>query len=322
MKLLQLRYVWEVHRHGNHISNAALALHTSQPGVSKQIQSIEAELGFEIFARRRNRIVGLTDPGREVISIAQRVLADIDSLRSLGEEFSARDSGRLTIATTHTQARYVLPAVIERFVKRYPNVQLGLRQGNPTQICELVESGEADLAIGTETTRTFPNLVSLPCFKLPRSVVAKAGHPLLKARKLSLQELAKYPIITYDPAFSGRWKVMDAFKKAGLTPNVIFGAVDADVSKTYVELGLGIAILTTITFDPAKDTALRARDASHLFEPSTTYCTLRPNSYLRKFAFDFIRSVAPALTPERVKSELNSRRAQLQGGRTARAVAP
>jgi LysR family cys regulon transcriptional activator len=302
VKLQQLRYVWEVFRQGNHISAAAEALHTSQPGVSKQVQMLESELGFDIFLRKRNRIVGLTEPGREVISIAQRMLIDVDNLRTLKEDFTSRVGGSLTIATTHTQARYVLPKIIEKFVRRYPTVRLGLRQGNPTQICELVENSEADIAIGTETTRPFPNLIMLPCFKLSRSVVARRGHPLFKVKKLTLQEIAKYPIISYDPAYSGRWKVMDAFKKAGIQPNVIFGAMDADVSKTYVELGLGIGILTTVSFDAAHDRGLRAIDASHLFEPSTTYVTLRANSYLRQFAFDFIRSVAPSLTSEIVKA--------------------
>jgi LysR family cys regulon transcriptional activator len=306
VKLQQLRYAWEVFRHGNHISAAAEALHTSQPGISKQIKLLEAELGFEIFSRRRNKIIGLTEPGREVVSVAQRMLTDVDNLRNLGEDLVSPSGGSLTIATTHTQARYVLPKIIEQFVKKHPTVRLGLRQGNPTQICEFVESGHADIAIGTETTHAFPNLVMLPCFELNRSVIARRGHPLLKAKKLTLEEIAKYPIITYDPAYSGRWKVMEAFKKAGIEPNVIFGAVDADVSKTYVELGLGIAILTTVAFDPTHDRGLSARDASHLFEPSTTYITLRANTYLRRFAYDFIRSVAPGLEPEVVKAALRS----------------
>lgn len=310
MKLQQLRYVWEVFRQGNHISAAAEALHTSQPGVSKQVQMLEAELGFDIFLRKRNRIVGLTEPGREVIAIAQRMLIDVDNLRTLKEDFTSRAGGSLTIATTHTQARYVLPKIIEKFVRRYPEVRLGLRQGNPTQICELVENSEADIAIGTETTRPFPNLVMLPCFKLARSVIARRGHPLFKVKKPTLQEIAKYPIISYDPAYSGRWKVMDAFKKAGIQPNVIFGAMDADVSKTYVELGLGIGILTTASFDAAHDRGLRAIDASHLFEPSTTYVTLRANSYLRQFTFDFIRALAPGLTPEIVKTAVKNHPAQ------------
>lgn len=301
MKLHQLRYAWEVHRHGNHISAAAEALHTSQPGVSKQIQLLEAELGFQIFQRSRNRIVGVTEPGREVLAIAQRMLADADNLKRVRDDFTTREGGDLTLATTHTQARYVLPRVIEQFVKRWPTVRLALRQGNPTQICEMVQAGEADIAIGTETTRPFPDLVMLPCFDLTRSVIARAGHPLLKCKRLTLKEIAKYPVITYDPAFSGRWKVMNAFKQAGIDANVIFGAVDADVSKTYVELGLGIAILTTVAFDPVHDINLRARDASHLFPASTTYATLRPNSYLRRYALDFLGLLAPSLTPEVVR---------------------
>jgi LysR family cys regulon transcriptional activator len=302
MNLKQLRYICEIVRHGNHISAAAEALHTSQPGVSKQIQLIESELGFEIFLRRRNRIVGLTEPGQEVVAIAQRVLTEVNNLKNLAEDFKTIGGGRLTIATTHTMARYVLPKIIERFMKKYPAIRLGLRQGNPEQACELLDAGEADMAIVSDTIRSFPTLSAIPCFPLSRSVVAKAGHPILKVKHLTLQEIAKYPIITYDPAYSGRWKVMDAFKKAKIEPNVIFGAVDADVSKTYVELGIGIAILTTITFDRYHDRGLRARDASHLFEPSTTYVRLRANTYLRKFLIDFIRMLAPHLSEEDIRS--------------------
>ncbi|GAA4334451.1 CysB family HTH-type transcriptional regulator [Pigmentiphaga soli] len=304
MKLQQLRYVLEVFRHGNHISNTAEALHTSQPGISKHIQMIESELGFEIFSRKRNRIVGLTEPGREVITIVQRVLNDIDNLKRLGEEITSRDGGSLTIATTHTQARYVLPKVIERFIQRHPAVQLHLRQGNPTQICEMVESGDADLAIGTETLRPFPSLVRLDCFELERCIITKAGHPLLKIRRPSLHDVAAYPIITHDPAFSGRWKVMNAFKQAGIQPNIIFGAVDADVSKTYVELGLGIAVMTAVTFNRRKDQGLRAIDATHLFQSSMTSISLRANSYLRNHTYDFIRLFAPQLTREAVDAAM------------------
>jgi LysR family cys regulon transcriptional activator len=304
MKLLQLRYVLEVVRHGNHISNTAEALHTSQPGISKHIQMLEAELGFEIFARTRNRISGLTEPGREVIAITQRVLNDIDNLKRLREEVSSREGGSLTIATTHTQARYVLPKVIERFVRRHPQVQLRLRQGNPTQICELVESGEADISIGTETTRGFPGLVRLPCFQLERCIITKIGHPLLKVKKPTLEDVAMYPIITHDPAFSGRWKVMDAFKNAGIEPNIVFGAVDADVSKTYVELGLGIAVMTAVSYNRLKDKGLRTIDATHLFQPSTTSVSLRKHNYLRNYTYDLIRMLSPQITRDVVDAAL------------------
>lgn len=304
MKLLQLRYVLEVHQHGNHISNTAEALHTSQPGISKHIQQIEYELGFDIFVRKRNRIVGLTDPGSEVMTIAKRVLGGIDDLKRLGEEISARENGTLTIATTHTQARYVLPKVIERFIQRYPKVQLHLRQGNPTQICEMVEAGETDLAIGTETTRAFPSLVRMDCFELERIIIVKAGHPLLKIRKPTLQQVAAYPIITHDPAYSGRWKVMEAFRKVGIVPNIVFGAVDADVSKTYVELGLGIAVMTAVSYDRRKDQGLRAIGASHLFEPSMLSISVRANSYLRNHTYEFLHLFEPKLTQEYVRSAL------------------
>jgi LysR family cys regulon transcriptional activator len=304
MNLKQLRYISEVCRHGNHISAAAEALHTSQPGISKQIQMIEAELGFEIFVRRRNRIVGLTEPGREAVVIAQRVLTEIENLRNLSEDFRSAGGGHLTIGTTHTMARYVLPGIVQKFIKKYPGIRLGLRQGNPEQVCEMLDGGDVDMAIVSDTAREFPALASIGCFSLSRSVVAKAGHPILKVKNLTLEEIARHPIITYDPAYSGRWKVLDAFKKARIEPNIVFGAVDADVSKTYVELGLGIAILTTITFDKDHDRALRARDASHLFEPSTTFVRLRANTYLREFLLDFIRMLAPHLTEEDIRAEL------------------
>lgn len=318
MKLSQLRCILEVHRHGNHISAAAEALHTSQPGVSKQIQLLEAEIGFPVFQRKRNRVTGLTEPGREVIEIAQRIMSDVENLRTLRDDYLEREIGTLTIATTHTYARYVLPRVIERFIKRYPDVHLGLQQGNPTQICEAVETEQADVAIGTEAMRPFANLVRLPCFPIARSVIAKKGHPILRAKKLTLQEIARYPIIAHDRARSGRWKVMEAFRNQGIEPNVRFGAVDADVCKTYVEMGLGVAILATVAVDPVHDINLRARDASHLFESSPTYVTMRRNTYLRSYVSHFIGLLAPELTPDVIRNELHGRpQAAKPAGRAA-----
>jgi len=307
MKLSQLKCILEVHRHGNHISAAAEALHTSQPGVSKQIQLLEAEIGFPVFQRKRNRVTGLTEPGREVIEIAQRIMSDVENLRTLRDDYLQREQGTLTIATTHTYARYVLPRVIERFIKRYPDVHLGLQQGNPTQICEAVEAEQADIAIGTEAIRPFANLVRFPCFPIARSVIAKKGHPILRSKKLTLQEIARYPIVAHDRARSGRWKVMEAFRNQGIEPNVRFGAVDADVCKTYVEMGLGIAILATVAVDPEHDINLRARDASHLFESSPTYVTMRRNTYLRSYVSHFIGLLAPELTPDVIRYELRVR---------------
>jgi LysR family cys regulon transcriptional activator len=304
MKLIQLRHVVEVVRHGNHISKTAEALHISQPAITKHIQLLEEELGFAIFDRKRNRIVGLTEAGGEAVAIAERILGDIDNLKRLGAETADRDQGTLTIATTHTQARYVLPKVIERFVARHPAVRLRLRQGDPTRICEMVEAGEADLAIGSATTRQFPGLVRFDSHTLPRSIIAKAGHPLARVRKPTLAQLAQYPLITYDPAYSGRWTLLDTFHKAGLQPNIVFGAVDADVSKTYVELGLGIAVLATAAYDKSKDRGLVAIGASHLFEPATVYVTLRAKAYLRRATYDFIQTFDPRLKRDVIKARL------------------
>jgi LysR family cys regulon transcriptional activator len=306
MKLQQLRYVLEIVRHGNHLSAAAKALNTSQPGVSRQVQLLEAELGFGIFERTRNRIIGLSEPGREVLAIAKRLTADMGTLRALKDEIKAGSRGTLTIATTHTQARYVLPNVIKTFVNAYPEVRLVLKQGDPEEICALVDSGDADLAIGTEITRRYPDLVRLECSKLERSVVAKVGHPVLKVEPLTLEAIAEYPIITYGPRYSGYRKVMKAFKDAGIEPKIILSVIDADVSKTYVEMGLGIAILTSITVEPARDAGIQARDAHHLFEPSTVAITLRANSYVRPFILDFIRTAASHLTPSVVREALDN----------------
>ena len=304
MKLQQLRYVVEVFRHDNHLSAAADFLGASQPGVSKQIQMLEAELGFPIFQRRRNRILGLTEPGRRILEIAQRVVREVDSLKAVSDDFATKGHGSLTIATTHTPARYILPEIIEKFVRRYPLVKVGLRQGNPAQICEMVSTGNADIAIGTETTQPFPDLVRIPCMQLPRCVVAKSGHPILRVKHLGLADIAKYPIITHDPAFSGRWRVMEAFRKQGLKPQFILGIVDADVSKSYVERGFGIAILAAVSVDAKRDGNLRALDVSHLLEPSTLYVSLRKNGYFPQFMLDFIHYVSPGLTPDRVTALL------------------
>lgn len=296
MKLQQLRYVVEIVRHGNHLSAASEALNTSQPGVSRQIQLLELELGFEIFQRTRNRIIGITEPGKHVLAIAQRVTTDVAALRSLKNDMNSGNRGTLIIATTHTQARYVLPPVVKSFIKRYPQVRLVLRQGDPEEICGLVESDEADIAVGPETMRSFPGLVQISCFEMPRSIIAPENHPLLGEPELTLEAIAKYPIITYDSRYSGRWKVMKVFKEHGIEPNISLSGIDADVCKTYVEMGLGVAILTTATFDASRDVGLAARDASHLFPGSVLNVSLRPNVYLRPFLVDFISSIAPKIT--------------------------
>jgi LysR family cys regulon transcriptional activator len=298
MNLQQLRYLNEIVRQGLKISGAAETLFTSQPGISKQIKQLEEELGIEIFVRNGKRIVAITEPGKAVLSIARRILHDADNLRQVGQEYCAQDSGHLTIATTHTQARYALPPVVKQFMERYPKVKLGLHQGSPTQIAEQVLSGDADLCIATESLALYDGLVTLPCYEWNHCVVTPPRHPLLKEKTLTLATLAQYPIITYDFAFTGRGKINEAFQKAGITPNIALTAIDADVIKTYVELGLGIGILAQMSFIPERDKHLRMIEAAHLFKPSTTRIAIRKNEYLRGFTYDFIELFAPHLTRE------------------------
>ena len=304
MKLQQLRYLCEVANQGLNLSKAAEVLHTSQPGISKQIRLLENELGIDIFVRNGKRVVKVTPPGQAILKIAERMLRDAKNLKQVGQEFANEAIGSLTIATTHTQARYALPAAIKHFTARYPKVRLILRQGNPTQIAELVTSGEADIAIATEAIELFHELVMLPCYQWNRCVIVSPRHPLLKLEKLTLEAIAQYPIITYDFAFTGRSKINQAFDIRGLTPNVVLTALDADVIKTYVELGLGIGILAQMAFEPKRDKQLRSIDASHLFEPSTTRIGISRNSYLRGYVFDFIEIFAPHLNHTVVKAAM------------------
>jgi LysR family cys regulon transcriptional activator len=295
MKLQQLRYLTEVVRRGLNVSDAADALHTSQPGVSKQIRSLEDELGIQVFVRHGKRLVAITEPGKAVVAIAERILSEAQNLKRAGEEFANDQLGTLTIAATHTQARYALPKAVAAFKRRYPKVKLVIHQGNPTQICEQVLTGEADLCVATEAIAEYPELVSMPVYQWNRCVVVPPKHPLLKAAPLTLERLVEYPIVTYDFAFANRSLVEKAFENRGLQPNVVLTALDSDVIKTYVELGLGIGILAKMAFDPKRDVNLRAIDASHLFESSTTRLGIKRNAYLRRYAYEFIELFAPHL---------------------------
>ena len=295
MKLQQLRCLTEVARRGLNVSEAADALHTSQPGVSKQIRALEDELGVEVFVRHGKRLVAVTEPGKAVVAIAERILAEAQNLRRAGEEFANDQLGTLTIAATHTQARYALPTAVAAFKRRYPKVELLIHQGNPTQICDQVLSGEADMAVATEMISTYPELISLPVYQWNRCVVVPPKHPLLKESPLTLEKLAEFPIVTYDFAFANRSLVQKAFEARGLKPHVVLSAQDADVIKTYVELGLGVGILAKMAFDAKRDVMLRAMDASHLFESSTTRLGIKRGAYLRRYAYDFIELFAPHL---------------------------
>lgn len=296
MTLKQLRCLREVSRAGFNISAAAQVLHSTQPGLSRQLQLLEQSLGVSLFVRRGKRLAGLSVAGRNILTIAERMLQDADNIRASAREQSDDKRGTLTIATTHTQARYALPAVIRRFANQFPQVRLSLRQGTPAEVSSLVQSGNADISIATEPVETMGGLVMLPCYELQRIVLTPARHPLLKVRRLTLDMLARYPLITYDFAFIGRSKIVRAFEAAGLTPNVVLNAIDADVIKAYVEFGLGIAILPAMAFDKKRDRTLRAIDASHLFEPNMIHVGVRRNHYLRGYIYAFIEMFAPHLT--------------------------
>lgn len=304
MKLQQLRFFREIVRQGLSVSEAAEALHTSQPGVSKQIQLLEEELGVALFVRRGKRIVGLTPPGQAAIAIVQRILDEAENLRRVGLEYGAAASGNLTVATTHTQARYALPEVIRAFREQYPAVRLTIHQGNPVQIAEAVIAGDADIAIATEAIALYDQLVMLPCYQWNHCVVAPPGHALLEHEPLSLEAIARHPLITYDFAFTGRTRIQKAFEQRGLTPNVVLTALDADVIKTYVRLGLGVGIIARMAFDPALDGGLEMRDASHLFDASVTRIGLKRGAYLRGFVYDFIQLFAPHLTRRAVDAAM------------------
>ncbi len=308
MKLQQLRYLCETANQDMNLSKAAKNLHTSQPAISKQIQLLEEELGVDIFLRNGKRIVKITPPGQLIIQTAVRMLRDADNLKKIAQEFTNEAGGTLTIATTHTQARYALPPVIKRFTARYPKVKLILRQGNPIQIATLVSSGEADIGIATEALEQYPELVMLPCYQWNRCIIVPPKHPLLKLKKLTLEAINQYPIITYDFAFTGRTKINQAFASRGLEPNVVLTAIDSDVIKTYVELGLGVGILANMAFDGKRDKNLRSIDASDLFEPSTTRIGISRNSYIRSYIFDFIEMFAPHLDHASIQSMLESKK--------------
>ncbi|MBL8500713.1 MAG: CysB family HTH-type transcriptional regulator, partial [Nitrosomonas sp.] len=267
---------------------------------------LEEELGVDIFLRNGKRIVKITPPGQLIIQTAVKMLRDADNLKKIAQEFTNEAGGTLTIATTHTQARYSLPPVIKRFTARYPKVKLILRQGSPVQIAALVTSGEADIGIATEALEQYQELVMLPCYQWNRCIIVPPKHPLLKLKKLTLEAINRYPIITYDFTFTGRSKINQAFASCGLEPNVVLTAIDSDVIKTYVELGLGVGILANMAFDAKRDKTLRSIDASHLFEPSTTRIGISRNSYIRGYIFDFIEMFAPHLNHASIQTKLES----------------
>lgn len=305
MNLHQLRFVREAVRQNFNLTEAAKALYTSQPGVSKAIIELEEELGIDIFSRHGKRIRGLTEPGRAVLKSVEVIMREIDGLKQIGREFAAHDSGSFTIATTHTQARYLLPKVVQAFAQKFPKVRLSLLQGSPKQIAEMVLKDQADLVIATETIASLEGLVTLPCNQWEHVVVVPPEHPLLQERDISLEALAAYPLITYDSAFAGRNKIDHAFALRSLKPDVLLEAIDADVIKTYVELGMGVGIIAGIAFDAERDRNLRAISVGHLFGTNVSRVAVKQGAYLRGYVYTFIELLAPTLTRKMIEQVMN-----------------
>jgi LysR family transcriptional regulator, cys regulon transcriptional activator len=310
LNLQQLRYVCAVVDHGLNVSDAAEALFTSQPGISKQIRQLEDELGLVVFVRQGKRLAALTPAGEIVIATARRALREIANMKRVADEFRGEDTGTLAIATTHTQARYVLPKVLREFATRYPKVRVVLHQGNPLQVAEQTARGDVDVGIATESLADFPELVTLPCYEWNRVVIVPRRHPLAKMKPLTLESLAKFPIVTYDYSFTGRSAINAAFAAKGLEPSVVLTALDSDVIKTYVELGMGVGIIAQMAYDPARDTAFEKIDADHLFAPSTTRLGLRHGVFLRGSVYAFIALFAPRYDRAAVDVALEGRSRQ------------
>ncbi len=301
MKLQQLRYIWEVAHHDLNVSATAQSLFTSQPGISKQIRLLEDELGVEVFSRSGKHLTRVTPAGEAILKTAGEILRKVDSIKQVAQEFSNEKKGSLSIATTHTQARYALPNTIQTFIETYPEVSLHMHQGTPMQISELAADGTVDFAIATEALELFSDLIMMPCYSWDRAIVVPKGHALTQKSVLTLEDVAVHPIVTYVFGFTGRSKLDEAFIDRGLAPKVVFTAADADVIKTYVRLGLGIGIVAKMAYDEELDSDLVALDASHLFESSITKIGFRRGTFLRGFMFDFIQQFAPHLSREVVE---------------------
>ncbi|MEC5206154.1 LysR family cys regulon transcriptional activator [Vogesella perlucida] len=303
MNFQQLRIIRETVRQNFNLTEVANALFTSQSGVSKHIKDLEDELGVELFIRKGKRFLGLTDPGKELLVIVERMLLDAGNIKRLAEQFSLRDEGQLTIATTHTQARYALPKVVTAFKKAFPKVHLVLHQASPDELVRLLLAGEADIGIATEAVAEVPELVSFPYYSWHHAVIAPPEHPL-HGQTLSLDTLAEYPIVTYHQGFTGRAQIDRAFADAGLAPDIVMAALDADVIKTYVELELGVGIIASMAVDAQRDSQVRVVEGAPLFGHQTTRVAIRRGHYLRSYAYRFIELCSAALDEDTVRQAL------------------
>lgn len=304
MNFQQLRIIRETVRRKFNLTEVANALYTSQSGVSKHIKDLEDELGVELFMRRGKRLLGLTEPGKELVVIVERMLLDAKNIKQLAEQFASSEQGELKVATTHTQARYALPQVVAKFKKLYPKVHLVLHQASPKEIVAMLLDGSADIGVATEALEENSDVVAFPYYSWDHAVIVPVGHELEKAEPLTLAAIADYPIITYDRGFTGRPRIDQAFEKAGIAPDIIMTALDADVIKAYVELGLGVGIVASMAYDEKRDPGLRLLKAQGLFERNTSRIAVRQGRYLRGFAYRFLELCSPDLTESVVRSSI------------------
>jgi LysR family cys regulon transcriptional activator len=296
MNFQQLRSIRETARCGYNLTEVANVLFTSQPGVSRQIRELEEELGVDIFERNGKRLTGLTDPGRGILVIIDRLLLEAENLQRASQEYAGQEIGTLAVATTHTQARYMLPKVVQSFRTAFPKVRIALQQSSPEHIAEWVLSGKADIGIATEGLSQFDGLVSFPCYRWHHSVVVPEGHPLLSKTPLTLEDLAQYPLITYDLGFTGRGHIDDAFKNADIATDIVLTAMDSDVIQQYVSLGLGVGIVASMAVQKNGTNGLKVIDSAHLFAQNVTRLAVRRGAYLRQYTYDFIQQFAPELS--------------------------
>ena len=305
MNLHQFRFVQEAVRRNLNLTEAAKALHTSQPGVSKAIIELEDELGIEIFSRHGKRLKRVTEPGQHVLKSIDLILREVGNLKRIGDQYSKEDSGTLSIATTHTQARYVLPEKVASLRTAFPKVNISLHQGTPKQAAQMVLDEQADIAIATESLADYPNLVTLPCYEWVHCLVLPKKHPLATQTKpITLKDLSLYPLVTYHPSFTGRQKIDNAFEHKKLNPVIALEAIDSDVIKTYVRIGMGVGIVAEMSIQGSLDHDLVIKPAGDLFGKNVTKVAFRRGSYLRQYVIDFAALLGPSLTPESVKKAL------------------
>lgn len=308
MNFQQLRIIRETVRRNFNLTEVAHALHTSQSGVSKHIKDLEDELGVELFVRKGKRLLGLTAPGQELVGIVERILIDTQNIKKLGEQFSNRDRGQITVATTHTQARYALPHIVTAFKKEFPKVNLVLHEASPSEIVAMLRDGRADIGIATEALQDAPDLAAFPWYSWHHGVIVPDGHPLTNEKELTLDAIADWPIVTYQTGFTGRGRIDEAFQKAEIIPDIVMTALDADVIKAYVELELGIGIVATMAFNAERDPQLELLDATSLFSANTSRIAVRRGTYLRTYSYRFIELCSGELTESIVRLEASAAR--------------